>query len=900
MTCTAPLGCCVDEHAPIGVLPLAAVTGCLWFALLAAFSFVSVAAQCGGAPGGGLSVFLVAGSALALGALGAGALSDRLGRTYTARVLLFLSSSSTLLAAVLRPGDAGLQLVLAASAGIAAGGSHVTAENFLEHVPGRFRAGALLCFPVMFFPCGLISEALLRLGWVGGACLAALLCAAAGVGLSFLPESSCFERVRSARRAGGGGGGEWEGCVIVEEEEAEEGEGGEEGVLGGAGGGAGAVGVGLASPPADDAVGGRRGSSPAEDGEALALLPGGGGGGRRAGSAPPSPTAPPPPPHRGVGALLPALTVLLWVLFISVYYLSGLLFQAAAVAGLDGDSGSGGVAPAAVREEAALLAAFCGSALPAVEGAPGGGGGGGAPRCASPASAFQVSGGHLVVAEVSSLVLVVACSLLLPTVGRKWTLSLAFSLAAGASLLAFVFLPSLSCGEDAWRLALEFLVRACVAGSGQALFLFTVEVAPTSLRGTAAGLALAAFRCGALLSLASSLSPGSEARLQWSVYALRAVEGGFGGLPAGSAEHGAAVRVALAACSQACLLAACLTACLPVDTADKALRDRTGSPFVGVEVGEPRRGAAAVTEVEGRGAAAGRRVSALALLWGGGAGRSGGGAAGSPPPPAALPHAQSGGGGAAARGGTRGALKRQRALRGGGAGVWEPLSTLSPAPAARAPQRQPQPRRGEALHGADPRGGYRALPPPPPHADVTPRPEPVPQLNRLPRRVLAAAAALYSARALRRFASVSSGGGGVAGGTTGTPPRRGAPRRGASEPPRRASPHAVDSDGEGEVAVALFTLQGERRASGLLLRDASAEGALALFSPATQAVQRARDAAGAAALAARMLEETERGGGGGGGGGGDGPPAALLTLEEEAIRLLLLARLWAAEGSAPQ
>ena len=141
------MSCCAvcDERPPIGVLPLALITGALWLALLTAFSFVSVAAQCGNAPGGGLWVFLVAGSALALGALTAGALSDRLGRTYTARILLFLSASSTLLAAVMRPGDTGVQLVLAASAGIAAGGSHVTAENFLEHVPRRFRAGALLC-----------------------------------------------------------------------------------------------------------------------------------------------------------------------------------------------------------------------------------------------------------------------------------------------------------------------------------------------------------------------------------------------------------------------------------------------------------------------------------------------------------------------------------------------------------------------------------------------------------------------------------------------------------------------------------------------------------------------------------------------------------------------------------
>ena len=553
----------------------------LWSASLVSFAFSTMAAQCEAE----FLTFAVAGFALALGALGAGVFSDRVGRLRTVRVLFATGTIVSGVAAVLAPSDVTVLLVLTALAGTAAGGSHVSAEFFLEAVPAQSRALALLCFPVLFLPAGAVQAGLRWLGWTGSALLTAFLCAAAGLVLRGFPDASlqrgegrldrsriedtqkinwqreCGERGLSPirdRRTSISRGESAHFVVRSEEEDAED-------ALGSAG----------ANPNTSVAR-----AVALEDAVHLRLV------------------------RSPIFTRLVSVTSVLWFIFIVVYWLSASALES--MAGGDGSNsihnydGGGGnsvasfcghvdvsktsVAAAAVSKAAELAASVVANVVVVAKNKNCLGAGG------ADGSSTLTGSAHLLLAEVLAIVCVAGLANS-PYFGRKWTLAMTFGsaavLSAVASSVSFSA-PSCTDAVGTGALVLEFLLRAAVASAGQALFLYTLEATATTQRSTAAGIALGAFRLGALLSLAGDSSTNGHGepagRLQWSIYALR-TEASFFGFARGSAGHTTAITAALAACAQACLIAAALCACLPVDTQLKQLREGAYDAFTDLTPG---------------------------------------------------------------------------------------------------------------------------------------------------------------------------------------------------------------------------------------------------------------------------------------------------------------------------
>lgn len=522
-------------------------TALVWSSSLASFALSTMAAECEG--GSSTSAFTVGGCALAAGAVGAGVLSDRVGRRRTARVLFFAGCVAAACASLLQPASGPTLLVLTAVAGVAAGGAHVSAELFLEAVPAARRSLALLAFPALFLPAGAAQAGLRALNWGGAAMLTALLAVAAAVALATLPESVIFEKSRANRLDRSAIGGFMPLSTF---------------------GGDGDDGVGDDAFLESGNVGGRGGAGGGVRGAARGLLCGG------VSSNASFPHAGPTPVCSGSSSCvrIGALCAALWSLFIGVYWLSSLAVLA--ISGSFDGRGNG-------RSDAASFCGISSSRGEIVDVSAGtefirGVGGTATPACSEGAG----SGQHLLVAELLAI-FVVSCTVSASALGRKWTLAAAFGtssilLGAATSVARAGAGP---CGAaSAGATALEFFVRLVVAASGAALFLYTLEVSATPHRSTVAGLALGAFRLGALVSLwgGAAVDEGAGGRLQWSVYALRN-EASFFGFTRGSAEHASAVTASLTACAQACAAAAVLCAMLPVDTASTELRGGVGDAF---------------------------------------------------------------------------------------------------------------------------------------------------------------------------------------------------------------------------------------------------------------------------------------------------------------------------------
>jgi MFS family permease len=181
----------------------AGITALLWAASLLLFTFAHIAAMCAWA--GHDITFAVASSAMALGAVLSGLLSDRIGRSMTAKFMFGMGAIVCVASIAAHPSDTAVLLVLAASAGIAAGGSHVAAELLLEAVPPKYRAWVMLMYPALFFPVGLVQSGVQRSGWSASVTLGGVVIGGAMVGLLFLPESRKFVRSRTRAAALSGG-----------------------------------------------------------------------------------------------------------------------------------------------------------------------------------------------------------------------------------------------------------------------------------------------------------------------------------------------------------------------------------------------------------------------------------------------------------------------------------------------------------------------------------------------------------------------------------------------------------------------------------------------------------------------------------------------------------------------
>jgi hypothetical protein len=570
------------SHSVVSVASAGFSTLLLWAASLVSFAFSTMAAQCESE----YLTFSVAGFALAIGSLGAGLFSDRLGRLRTVRYLFATGTVVSAVAALLAPSDVTVLLVLTALAGAAAGGSHVSAELFLEAVPAQFRAFALLCFPALFLPAGAVQAGLRSLGWTGSAILTAALCAGAGLVLrGSFPESVGLESIVRHRLD--------RSRIVATAADGHSGAGSSRGPPMAIGGvtqrrafDAGLNGFSVSAEDEGDddadALGSANSSaSPLRAAEAhgadlhpYAVASTFGDEDTSLGISSP------------IWMRLMIVTTILWLLFISVYWVSA----SALIALAGGDLYDGAAARTVAAfcghspQTADVIAAAAAAALAANNklhcGSVGDSSGG--------ASSFMGSA-HLLLAEIVAIV-GVALFANSPQCGRKFTLAGAFGLAAALSAVAVsVSLSSPACSGAAGTgaLMLEFSLRATIAAAGQALFLYTLETTATTQRSTAAGLALGAFRLGAFLSLAGDPGTAPSGRLQWSAYALR-TEAGFLGLPRGSAEHATAVAAALAACAQACLVAACLCICLPIDTQLKELRPGAYDSFTDVDSSTPR------------------------------------------------------------------------------------------------------------------------------------------------------------------------------------------------------------------------------------------------------------------------------------------------------------------------
>ena len=199
----------------------------------------------------------------------------------------------------------------------------------------------------------------------------------------------------------------------------------------------------------------------------------------------------------------------------------------------------------------------------------------------SSSSALLRTGSHLMAAELVALVLV-AVAVNSARLGRRYTLVLTLCAAGGAQLIAGAYLPALSCGVSATRIGVEFVVRGSLAGAAQALLLYSLELASTAHRSTVAGVFIATFRLGSLLTYAMALSPGAERRFANSLVALTHAAGSFS---RGSAP--AALAVLLLICGQACIVGAGVAmCCLPLDTRCTSLPDRPGDAIVDAPVEE--------------------------------------------------------------------------------------------------------------------------------------------------------------------------------------------------------------------------------------------------------------------------------------------------------------------------
>jgi hypothetical protein len=540
----------------------AVVAALLWASSLLTFATAHAAASCSFEPA---AMFATAGVALVVGAAGAGVLSDRIGRATTARILFVFGSLAAAAAVAAHPDDAGILLVLAAAAGAAAGGSHVAAELVAELMPEpQKRAVALLCYPALFFPVGLVQAGIEWAGWAPALVATAVVTVLAGAGLASLPESAAFLAHKAAslqRRAA-------ERAAALEREQ-------ETGV------------------PAEYDIRGRitgGGNSGGSDSSSCGCL-------RQLLRRRPGAVC----CNRGTAVL-----ACIWVFFTAAYYLSSLTLF---------------VVPAEEAEAAAAAArggatgGLCG-AKSAHEGA---GAGGPSDPASPPASSSSSSscasvgvfhsGAHLVAAELLAL-LTVAVLMRWRRIGARLTLSLSFAAAAAATGVAAVASPAFGCEGSLTRACVEFFLRLAMAACAQSLFVYTVGAASTASRGTVSGACVALFRAGALVTLAQGLTPGEDARLQWSLYAL-SYEAGLFGLSAETAAHATAVTALLAACAQVCIVCACMTACLPVEVTTPAAEGEGASDKAAVEGegGFVARTLAAALRRVGAGGGANSRVS---------------------------------------------------------------------------------------------------------------------------------------------------------------------------------------------------------------------------------------------------------------------------------------------------
>jgi hypothetical protein len=471
--------------------------------------------------------------------------------------------------------DAALLLALAAAAGVAAGGSHVAAALLLELVRGRrYRALVLLSFPALFFPVALAERAIEAAGWARATAATLAVCTLAGAGLLCLPESPAFLKARAAAAAAAAAATESpaRAPALIDVLEAEDG-----------------------------------GTSDDVDESSLDGLPEG----RVSASA---------PPGFGLGdaVLTPAAerrlllqrcsrrlhvergsidTAAIWLLLTPSIYLSSMVSYLVPNTGgagggdSDGDAGQlcgaaraeplfGSAAVAAAAAAGAsdsaprIVAAAAAAAAAAVLNASGSNASLAAAlhvcAVAEPALKLFALGLHVVSAELLALLL---CALLIGSrvVGTRSLLALSLGASALALVLAAAASRALGCNGDVSgslaRAGVEFLVRLTLSLAAQSLFLFTLESGAARVRGRAAGAAIAVFRLGALITLASS--PRSEQRqaLMWSVFAVTQPLGLLFGLAPDSVEHTAAATAVLAVSSQLCFLGACLASCLPKATA---------------------------------------------------------------------------------------------------------------------------------------------------------------------------------------------------------------------------------------------------------------------------------------------------------------------------------------------
>ena len=629
-----------DSSCTRGHITLAFLIGLLWMGSLLLFTFAHIAAVCASA-GGASETFLLASSAMAAGAMVSGVLSDYIGRRLTARVMYGLGTMAASASIAAHPSDSAILMVLLGSAGIAAGGSHVAAELLLEAVPPKYRAFALVTYPALFFPVGLVQSIIQQAGWPIAVCVGSAIILSAMAGLLFLPESTRFQSSKAAAAAARRrlaitcaldasvpkrDAAAAAQSFVIEDDSA----------IAAAttpfGSPRGSATVGQGRSPESAAIWAIPGT-PMEGDDHLHLL-------RHTDDAPPvgSPLSPlehvsPMSSARlfspmGGSDTTPAfqarssvsicsswatscrsacngrcrmlIPVLLCVLVTAAYWFSSLTFYTPDFGGRgdpsicelyngkpDSSSAAGSMVedmPSGTLRRALLFNFSLGdSAWDACSGDETG---------ASSTSPSSFSGLHLALAEVVAL-LAVALLANSPRLGRRYTVSLAFAAAAVAQLIGAALLPSFGCSDSAGRTAVEFFVRASLAAAAQALLLYTLEVSSTASRSTAAGAFLALFRMGSLLTLANSLAPGAGARLQWAVYALEHPSGAWGvdssssssdtSVSGGGASAGpspALLATVLAICAQACILGALLALCLPVDTRLKALRDASSEPLV--------------------------------------------------------------------------------------------------------------------------------------------------------------------------------------------------------------------------------------------------------------------------------------------------------------------------------
>ena len=605
--------------APCGAAHLfaAAVVALLWTAALLTFALAHAAASCGSGGGGGgggsslSTTVATAAVALALGAGASGLASDRLGRATTLRLALAVGALACVAAVAARPDDAALLLALAAAAGAAAGGSHVAATLLLELAPRRLRATVLLSFPALFFPVALAQRGIEAAGWARATAATLAVCAAAGAGLLCLPESPSFLRARAAAlaaetgakgtaaavRSGGGGGRQV--AVAVEAAAA----------LASAFSPAPPVRSLVAESAVADTASPDAVAASADAGDLDVDLDVSVGDEDAA-----APMRPPPGFALGDAVLTPAAerrlrlrrccarlrvergtaaTAALWLLLTPTVYLTSMVSylagEEAALATSGGGDGGGGAA-AAASVAGSDVSRLCAARFEPLFFRDGSAGGAVPPArvlsaaasnqtaaavcaVAEPALALYSLGLHVVSAELLALLL---CALLLGSRALHTRTLLAASLSASALALVLAAAASraLSCDSgdvpgSLARAAVEFVVRLTLSLAAQALFVHTLESCAAGVRGRAAGAAVALFRLGALLTLATSASRGgAEQRqaLMWSVFALQQPLGLLFGLAGGSVEHIAAATAVLAVSSQACFLGACLaSSCLPLD-----------------------------------------------------------------------------------------------------------------------------------------------------------------------------------------------------------------------------------------------------------------------------------------------------------------------------------------------